>query len=205
MSSVFGNSLNFPKQELAKIDFSLISRYLAYEIYSDTENQQIDTDNIGKKIIQRINFFSEEFPFKIIKLEKIIQSKKIFVFGYDTHSRITFYIKPNHYFKNDITLEKIDYVIYIFFIIEHVLPILKEKYNFMDEINMVIDFNNGEGETDLTSFIMHFLNSYYPMILGKLHVIEFNIKAVRNNKLFVQDMRKMNPYPFQVNILYSLV
>jgi hypothetical protein len=184
ISSVFGNSLNFPKQELSKIDFNLIARYLAYEIDEDD-----DSGNITKKIIKRINFFSEEFPFKINKLERIILSKKIFAFGYDIYNRITFYIRAyNNKGYEDIELEKIDYIIYIFFIIENLLPLMKEKYNFSDQINIVLDFKKGEADAELISFIMYHMNNYYPLLLGRMHVVDFDFENLKKNIAFRNEL-----------------
>lgn len=159
----------------------MISRYLAYEI--DDED---DSGNITKKIIKRINFFSEEFPFKISKIEKIITSRKIYAFGYDIYKRITFYIKP--YLNGYFSLEKIDYIIYIFFIIENLIPTLKEKYSFSDQINIVIDFENNDADTELIRFLMYYFNCYYPMILGKFHVINFQLETLKKNLSFKNEL-----------------
>lgn len=203
---VFGNTINFPKQELSKINYNLIARYLSYEIDEDD-----DTSNITQKVIKRINFFSEEFPFKLTKLEKIIQSKKIFVFGYDIYQRITFYIRPTHstsFFQNadnsslhnsaqnsynysyseNYNLEYIDYMTFIFFTIEFVLPVLKEKYNFSDQINILLDFYNLDADTELIRFLMHYLNNYYPLILGKINIVNFEFNNLKKNMSFRNDL-----------------
>jgi hypothetical protein len=181
ISSVYGNSFNFPKQELAKVDYNLIARYLAYEI-----DEEDDSGNITKKLIKRINFFSEEFPFKLKKLEKIISSKKIFAFGYDIYNRVTFYVKP--YLNGLFSLEKLDYIVYMFFIVEHLLPTLKEKYNFSDQINIVLDFDNNDADTELIRFIMYYINCYYPLILGKLHIINFQFETLKRNLSFKNEL-----------------
>ena len=103
LGTVFGNIQNFPKQELSKINYNLFARYLAYEF----DEEQEDTSLIVQKVIKRINFFSEEFPFKLKKLDKIIKSGKIFCFGYDLNARLTFYIKPFSSFSVIETLEKL--------------------------------------------------------------------------------------------------
>jgi len=123
---------------------------------------------------------------------------KLLAFGYDIYNRITFYIKANHEFKNNIKLEKIDFIIYIFFIVEHVLPILKDKYNFSDQINIVIDFNKGEADAELISFIMYYLNNYYPLILGKFHVVDFDFEKLRKNISFRNELSDIDY--FRVNI-----
>ena len=195
IGSIYGNTMHFPRQELSKIDYNLIARYLAYQTDEDESA-------ITQKIIKRINFFSEEFPFKLKRLEKIFSSKKVFAFGYDSNYRITFYIKPylyydekyesifngKKYYLNDLQLENIDYITYMFFVIENILPSLKEKYNFSDQINIVIDFDGYNADTELIRFILHFFNSYYPLILGRIHIIQFEIDSLKRNLAFRNDL-----------------
>ena len=194
IGTVFGNSLHFPKQELSKINYNLIARYLAYEVDEDE-----DTTNIIQKIIKRLNFFSEEFPFKLKKIDKIIQNNKIFVFGYDLYNRITFYIKPFSSFSNNNTnttnmigndkeMEHIDYITYMFFIIECVLPTLREKCNFSDQINIVIDFSDADADTELIRFIMTYFNNYYPLLLGKIHIFNFEFNNLKKNFSFRNEL-----------------
>ena len=48
IGTIYGNSLSLPKQELAKINYNLISRYLAYEDIDD-EEEDLDPKNIIQK------------------------------------------------------------------------------------------------------------------------------------------------------------
>ena len=166
IGNVYGTSQNFPKQELSKLTYGLIAKYRAYDYGTDD-----DLPIITEKIIKRINFFTEDFPFKLQNLKDIFFSKKIFVFGYDRDLRLNFYIEPNEkisddnilgiqnnkelnedyfYFKKKdknikkkkliYNLKNSDYITYIFFIIEHILPLLIEKFHFSNLVNLIINF-----------------------------------------------------------------
>jgi hypothetical protein len=193
----------------------LISKYLAYEV--DDED---DSTNISQKIIKRINFYSGEFPFKLNRLEKIIASRKIFSFGYDIYYRITIYIRPFFADKiltvnnskahktingimDDNQFEKIDYIIYIFFIIEHLIPLLKEKYNFSEQINITLDFDDKDADTELIRFIMYYLNSYYPLIVGKMNIVRFEINNLKKNFAFRDELDTLNLFRV-INILNNI-
>ena len=220
IGNVYGSSQNYPKQELSKINFGLISKYRAYDYGNDDE-----LSIITEKIIKRINFFSEEFPFKLKNLKKIFLSKKIYVFAYDKNLRLNFYLEPNNienenelnefetnvelkedyfYFKNiennnenlnnynnlnkkykkDIFLMNSDYITYIFFIIVHVLPYLKEKFKFSDLINLTINFGGQEANTELINYIMNSFNKYFPLGLGKVNIVNFRVDSLRKNITF---------------------
>jgi hypothetical protein len=217
---VYGSSQNYPKQELSKINFGLISKYRAYDYGNDDE-----LSVITEKIIKRINFFSEEFPFKLKNLKKIFLSKKIYVFAYDKNLRLNFYLEPkntedennviglekntelkedyfyfkdiinnnnnlnnfnnlNKKYKNDIFLMNSDYITYIFFIIVHVLPYLKEKFKFSDLINLTINFGGQEANTELINYIMTSFNKYFPLGLGKVNIVNFRVDSLRKNITF---------------------
>jgi hypothetical protein len=220
IGNVYGSSQNYPKQELSKINFGLISKYRAYDYGNDDE-----LSIITEKIIKRINFFSEEFPFKLKNLKKIFLSKKIYVFAYDKNLRLNFYLEPNNienenelnefetnvelkedyfYFKKiennnenlnnynnlnkkykkDIFLMNSDYITYIFFIIVHVLPYLKEKFKFSDLINLTINFGGQEANTELINYIMNSFNKYFPLGLGKVNIVNFRVDSLRKNITF---------------------
>ena len=220
IGNVYGSSQNYPKQELSKINFGLISKYRAYDYGNDDE-----LSIITEKIIKRINFFSEEFPFKLKNLKKIFLSKKIYVFAYDKNLRLNFYLEPNNienenelnefetnvelkedyfYFKKiennnenlnnynnlnkkykkDIFLMNSDYITYIFFIIVHVLPYLKEKFKFSDLINLTINFSGQEANTELINYIMNSFNKYFPLGLGKVNIVNFRVDSLRKNITF---------------------
>jgi hypothetical protein len=220
IGNVYGSSQNYPKQELSKINFGLISKYRAYDYGNDDE-----LSIITEKIIKRINFFSEEFPFKLKNLKKIFLSKKIYVFAYDKNLRLNFYLEPNNFdneneinglesnvelkedyfyfnkiennnenlsnyenlnkkYKKDIFLMNSDYITYIFFIIVHVLPYLKEKFKFSDLINLTINFGGQEANTELINYIMNSFNKYFPLGLGKVNIVNFRVDSLRKNITF---------------------
>lgn len=213
IGAIYGNSQNYPKSELSKINYGLIAKYRAYDY--DTEDE---LTVITEKIIKRTNFFSEDFPFKLKRLERILQSRKIFAFGYDNNLRLNFYIEPyessnyhndlqkeKHFYfidqqeknsKNDsnknITLVNADYIVYMFFIIEHVLPLLVEQFHYSELVNLVINFGGKEADTELISFIMTYFNSYYPLGLGKVHIVNFRIELLKRNMTFRTELDQLD-------------
>ena len=185
IGAVYGENMPFPKEELSKISFGLIARYQAYE----SGEEEFTGKFVIDKIIRRINFFTEEFPYKLKNLDKIILSKRIYVFGYDTNLRLNIYIEPEmlipsipkksshknkvykdrcnpelkedfFYFEDkkeesseNIRITNSDYLIYIYFIIEIVLPILKERFNDLSSnmfANCIYDFTKIYGEKYIT-------------------------------------------------------
>ena len=44
-----------------------------------------------------------------------------------------------------------------------------------------MDFNKGEADAELISFIMYYLNNYYPLILGRFHVVDFDFENLKKN------------------------
>jgi hypothetical protein len=210
IGTIYGNSLTLPKQELAKVNYNLISRYLAYE---DTEDEEEDLDpkNIIQKIIKRMNFLSDEFPYKLKKIEHICRSKKIFVFAHDIYNRITFYIRPYYkgkecYVKNikgfyddindfyNYSLENIDYVIYIFFVLECFLPSLREKLNFSDQINIVLDFDNLDADSEFIRFLLYHMNNYFPLVIGKMHIVNYELNNLKKNLPFRMDLANIDKF-----------
>ncbi len=132
------------------------------------------------------------------KLEKIIKSNAIFAFGYDIHKRITFYIRPN---KSLIKLEKLDYVNYMFFILEFLLPILREKYGFSDQIIIILNFDHYEADTEMIKFIFYYFNSYYPLQIGKFHIVNFAFEKLKKNLTFKSEMEELDYFRvFKINI-----
>ena len=235
IGNVYGSSQNYPKQELSKINFGLISKYRAYDYGNDDE-----LSIITEKIIKRINFFSEEFPFKLKNLKKIFLSKKIYVFAYDKNLRLNFYLEPNNienenelnefetnvelkedyfYFKKiennnenlnnynnlnkkykkDIFLMNSDYITYIFFIIVHVLPYLKEKFKFSDLINLTINFSGQEANTELINYIMNSFNKYFPLGLGKVNIVNFRVDSLRKNITFRNEIDNIDYF---INLIF---
>lgn len=221
IGNVYGGSTNYPKEELAKISYNLIAKYQAYD-YETNDYIPIITD----KIIKRINYFSEDFPFKLKKLDKILQSKKIYVFGYDINRKINFYIEPFHnengqidiynmrnnheltesFFvfnnaqkekpreQNNYYLTYSDYVVYIFFIIEHVLPSLIEKYGFSQLVNVTINFGGGEPDTEMISYIMSCFTNFYPLGLGKINIVNYKVEMLVQNKTFKDSLDHLDNF-----------
>lgn len=232
IGNVYGNSQNYPKEELGKITYGLIAKYHSYEYENDDALR-----TITEKIIKRINFFSEEFPFKLRKLDKIILSRKIFVFGYDKNLKLNFYIEPNgnteqnnknligktnnteldenlFYFKekyntdghlnentfnidhnkNQTFITYADYITYIFFIIEHVLPLFIEKFSFSPLVNITINFGGKEADTELISYIMTYFTNFYPLGLGKVHIVNFKVDLLKKNKTFKNELENLDYY-----------
>ena len=244
--SVYTNSFCFPKQELDKITYDLLSRYNSYAVLKKKANKEFDNESIDNnddyesnyvvsKVISRLNYFVDDFPFKIKRIKKIITTKRIFAFGYDNLYRICFYIKPkyntevsifdnielsNNFIrkknmnisnksiasvssdkvvnlsknsdnkfkrksknKTKSKLNKLDYIIYIFFVIEFVLPSLIDIYNFSDEINIYIDHENSDVDIELISIILHFMSLHYPLRLNTIYAANFitEEKSLRKN------------------------
>lgn len=220
---VYGNAQSYPKEELGKISYGLIAKFHAYDYEKDDP-----LTSITEKIIKRTNFFTEDFPYKLKKLDKIILSKKIFAFGYDKNLRLNFYIEPYgnneetnvnlggtlnntelveklFYFKNHveklneetfnvdhnrngIPIANSDYITYIFFIIEYVLPLFKEKFLFSELVNVIINFGGREADTEMISYIMTYFTNFYPLGLGKVHVVNFKAEILKKNKTFKPEL-----------------
>ena len=87
------------------------------------------------------------------------------MYGYNYDFKLNFYIEHFHSgYKNKISY--IDYVIYIMFIIEIVIPCLeKHKVNLKEKINLIINFNGDEPNTELITFIITYLNNLRFMLL----------------------------------------
>jgi len=73
-----------------------------------------------------------------------------------------------------------------------VLPFLKEKYNFSEQINIIIDFFDKDADTELIRFILIYLNNYYPLILGRMHVLKFEINHLKKNISFRKELETLN-------------
>ena len=73
--------------------------------------------------------------------------------------------------SNKIRYKKPKYVEYLYFIIyvmELYLPILKEKFVFSEEINIYLDFDGNEIDTEFTKIILVYFSMFYPLSLNKL-------------------------------------
>ena len=177
------------KNEFSKISFPLLCKYCCNEYNSNDELSEI-TD----KIIKRINFFIDEFPFKLNFLFSIIKSKQIYVFAFDKYLHLNFYIEPSssiHKYKK-YKISYIDYVTYIFFIIEHILPFLVQKFNFNQAINITIDFNKKVLDTELITFILSYFDRMYPHTLHIINLVNFQIDSLQNNITFISEIENID-------------
>lgn len=226
--------------KLSKSSLNIPKRSIIRSIHNEI-------DEIVSKIIKRLNFFSDEVPFKLNKIEKIIKLKKIFAFGYDNYNRINFYIRPNFTdtsiydtstntntfnvnptdfpgfssnssknlnkkysidsytnnnnfgsFSNKSFNNKLssggnvnfDYILFIFFIIEFFLPILKENFNFSQDVNVFIDFNYLTIDSELIIMILHYFSTMYPMLLNRVVITNYVIEDSNVHESFVKQIEK---------------
>ena len=97
------------------------------------------------------------------------------MYGYDYDFKLNFYIKHFHSgYKNNISY--IDYVIYIMFIIEVVIPCLeKHKVILKEKINLIINFNGDKPNPEMITFIITYLNNFYSLKLNKIHIVNDEI------------------------------
>lgn len=190
--------------------YDLVSRYLSYEDYN--ERDEVENSNITQKLIKRINFFTDQFPFQIGKVERVVKSQKVFAFAYDNCFRLSFYIRP--YFKLSQTedkfrLDKIDIIVYIFFVMEFVQPLLKERFKFSEEINILVDFFDGLADTELIRYLIHYLTLNYPLLVNKIYLCNFQIDELRKNFSFLDEIQKEDKFNtivyceegFQINLI----
>ena len=77
---------------------------------------------------------------------------------------------------------------------EFFLPSLIEKYRFSDQINLVIDFNNQEVDTEFIKLIMYYFTLYYPLLINKIHVVNFNLANIENNFSFREELESLNKF-----------
>ena len=186
IGKIYGITQNYPDSILKKIDFPLLSKYLSYNYESEDEILEI-----VDKIIKRTNFLVEEFPFKLYNIITIINTNSCYVYGFDNELNLNIFIEPYQKgFNNNISF--IDYLYYIVFIIENILPILKKNYFFNNKINILINFNSQEPNTELITFLMTKLNNIYPLILNKIHIINYDINLLKKNKSFQESLFKID-------------
>ena len=186
IGKIYGIAQNYPDSILKKIDFPLIAKYLSYNYESEDEILEI-----VDKIIKRTNFLVEEFPFKIYNIIKIINTNSCYVYGFDYELNLNIFIEPYQKGINN-NISFIDYIYYIVFIIENILPSLQKKYFFNNKINILINFNSEEPNTELITFLMMKLNNIYPLILNKMHIINYDINLLKKNKSFQESLYKID-------------
>ena len=175
IGNVYGSSQNYPKQELSKINFGLIRK-----IYVFAYDKNL-----------RLNFYLEPNNYdnenEINGLESNVELKEdYFYFNKieNNNENLSNYENLNKKYKKDIFLMNSDYITYIFFIIVHVLPYLKEKFKFSDLINLTINFAGQEANTELINYIMNSFNKYFPLGLGKVNIVNFRVDSLRKNITF---------------------
>ena len=202
ISSIYGTSINYPKTELAKINFPLIAKYIACNF--DNE----DITNISHFIIKRINFLSEEFPFKLEHMINTLKQKCCYVYGYDNQLNLNFFMSPFN-IQNKEFISYIDYVIYITFIIEIVYPMLiNNQFKLNDKFNIIINFGMKEPDTELISYLMNFLYKIYPLFLNKMHIVNYNKNLLERNLTFQENFNKIDVFKkiiFHNNTNYTLI
>ena len=186
IGTLYGVNQNYPKEELSKITFPLIAKYLAYNSF----NRETSIKN---KIIKRINFFCEEFPYKLYKIMNLIQTKCCYVYGYDIELNLNIYIEPKNLGNYIKYISFMDYIIYISFIVEIILPALKDngKY-FNNKINILINFNGEEANSEMITFIMTYMDNLFPLTLNKMHIINYSIKKLKQDITFQESLEKIN-------------
>ena len=80
------------------------------------------------------------------------------------------------------------------------LPSLIDKYRFSDQINLIIDFNKQEVDSEFIKLIMYYFNLYYPLIIHKIHVVNFNLACLETNFSFREELESLNKF----KVLYYL-
>lgn len=184
---VYGNTLSYPKEELAKIKFPLLAKYIAYSYEPEEE-----VNFISDKLIKRLNFLTEELPLKFNQIINIIKNQCGYVYGYDTQLNLNFYIE--HFkvgYMNSVSF--IDYIIYIMFIVEIVYPSLqKENKKFNDRINIILNFNGEEPDTELITALLNYLDIFSPLIINKMHIVNYNVKKLKGNLTFRKNLEKID-------------
>lgn len=171
LNSYNANAYCLPKDELSKIDYNLISNYLSCferDINQKTRKEDMMV-SVPKKVTKRINFFTDDFPYKLTNLDNLISNQSIKVIGFDKYLRLTFLIKPTNLqtrFKSNP-----NYAVYLIFIVEFLQPALIDTLKFSDQISILIDFEQNEVDSELIKMIMAYLNDYYPLKLSKIFII----------------------------------
>lgn len=77
---------------------------------------------------------------------------------------------------------------------EFFLPSLIDKYRFSDQINIIIDFNNQDVDTEFIKLIMYYFNLYYPLLINKINVFNFNLTNIETNFSFREELDSLNRF-----------
>lgn len=173
LNSYNANAYCLPKDELSKIDYNLISNYLSCFVRDNNQKTQKEDImvSVPKKVTKRINFFTDDFPYKLANLDNLLSNQSIILIGYDRNLRLTFLIKPTNTetkFKSNP-----NYAVFLIFMIEFLQPALVETLKFSSQINILIDFEQNDVDSELLKMIMTYLNDYYPLKLSKMFIINY--------------------------------
>ena len=182
---VYGRTDNYPKEELSKISYPLIAQYLSQNSKNEDELKNTEVSN---KIIKRINYLTEEFPLKLNDIKDLIMKKCCFVYGYDLEMNLNIYINQEALNENKIHFNRI--LIFIIFIQEHILSVLiKNHFYFDKKINVILNCDKKEPNTDLLMFLIIYLDNYCPFILKALHVINYDFEKLKLNFSFKENIK----------------
>ena len=185
IKSIYGYSDNYPKAELSEISYPLIAQYLSQS--SKNEDELINTE-VSNKIIKRINYLSEEFPFKLFDIIDLIIKKCCFLYGYDLEMNLNIYINQEILNKNKINFNRI--LVFIIFVERHILSVLiNNRFYFDNKINVILNCDKKEPNTDLLTCLIIYLNNYYPFILKALHIINYDLEKVKKNFSFKENIK----------------
>ena len=77
---------------------------------------------------------------------------------------------------------------------EFFLPTLIDRYTFSDQINIIIDFYNLELDTEFIKLIMYYFNMHYPLLIHKIHLINFNLSNIENDFTFREELDSLNKF-----------
>lgn len=77
-------------------------------------------------------------------------------------------------------------------------PTLIDKYRFSDQINIIIDFNNQEVDTEFIKLIMYYFSLYYPLLIHKIHVINFNLANIETDFTFREELDTLNKFKVKI-------
>ena len=197
IGAVFGLSQIYPKKLMHKINFGLIAKYLSLE-YNDSN--EIFRE-ISEKIIKKMNFLTDEFPFKLFHIINIIESKCCYLYGYDKNFNLNIWIEPyNIDEKLSSKITYLDYIIYITFILDVIIPALEKKnIKFNDKINIFINFNQKEANLELINYLISNMNNYYPLTINKMYIVNYNVILFKKNTAFKEKLKSNN---FNKNIIF---
>ena len=109
---------------------------------------------------------------------------------------VNFYIEPKKLKKfPSVAISMVDYFIYISFVMEILIKTLREKgYRFTDKFNVFINFESNAPDTELITFLISYLNSFYPFGLNKMHVIKYDAGYLKKKYSFNKKIKELDPF-----------